>query len=303
MGVSRKTSVAGSRFLRCAASSAPGQHAALVSFRAYGYNGTTNRENAMSHFSLIAAPCPQGATLPLTLAPGAFPSHTTRDGFLPSWRVGTELRHAATGRPLFRVTGRVLLPNVPHALLCPLLTALTPQDGGQNLPLETVRRGRSLAWITLSDKGAAGLREDAAGPAIEAAIRAGLPLDHAQGFLLPDEAGALRSLLMELALGQGYDCICTTGGTGLSPRDVSPQTTLSVLDQRLPGFEQAMMAASLAKTPHAAISRAVCGVLGRSIIINLPGSLKAVRENLAAVLPALPHALDKLHGDPADCGG
>ena len=71
----------------------------------------------------------------------------------------------------------------------------------------------------------------------------------------------------------------------------------------LPGFSQAMMAASLAKTPHAAISRAVAGVLGRSIVINLPGSRKGVLENLAAVLPALPHALDKLHGDPADCGG
>ena len=97
--------------------------------------------------------------------------------------------------------------------------------------------------------------------------------------------------------------ISTSGGTGVGPRDISPQVTSAVLDYPLPGFSMAMMQASLAKTPHAAISRAVAGVLGQSIIINLPGSRKAVVENLEAVLPALPHALDKLHGDPADCGG
>lgn len=141
------------------------------------------------------------------------------------------------------------------------------------------------------------------GPAIAEIIGADLPLCHSQGFLLPDEPGPLRALLTELALGLEYDLICTTGGTGLSPRDIAPQVTAALLDLPLPGFSQAMLAASLAKTPRAALSRAVAGVLGRSIVINLPGSRKAVLENLAAVLPALPHALDKLHGDSADCGG
>ncbi len=130
-----------------------------------------------------------------------------------------------------------------------------------------------------------------------------LPLCHAQGFLLADDAPSLRALLLELALGQGYDIICTSGGTGVGPRDITPQTVAPLLDLELPGFATAMMLESLKKTPHAAISRAVCGVLGPSIVITLPGSRKAVLENLAAVLPALPHALDKLHGDPADCGG
>ena len=121
--------------------------------------------------------------------------------------------------------------------------------------------------------------------------------------MLPDDAAALRALLTELALGQGYDIICTSGGTGVGPRDVSPEATLAVLDKRLPGFEQAMMQAGLDKTPTASVSRAVAGVIGGCICINLPGSRKAVVENLAAVLPALGHALDKLHGDPADCGG
>ena len=147
------------------------------------------------------------------------------------------------------------------------------------------------------------LPADDSGPAMAALVADTLPLCHSQGFLLPDDAVQLRALLVDLALNQGYDVICTSGGTGVGPRDISPQVTSAVLDYPLPGFSMAMMQASLAKTPHAAISRAVAGVLGQSIIINLPGSRKAVVENLEAVLPALPHALDKLHGDPADCGG
>ena len=107
---------------------------------------------------------------------------------------------------------------------------------------------------------------------------------------------------LELALGQGYDLILTSGGTGLAPRDTTPEALLPIFERRLPGFEQAMMQASLAKTPTAAISRAVAGTLGRTIVITLPGSRKAVSENLAAILPALGHALEKLHGDPSDCG-
>ena len=160
-----------------------------------------------------------------------------------------------------------------------------------------------MACITLSDKGSLGLREDTSGPAMAEMVADVLPLCHSQGFILPDEPSELRALLTELALGQPYDLILTSGGTGISPRDISPQVTQALLDYELPGFAAAMLAASLAVTPRAVISRATAGVLGQSLIINLPGSLKAVRENLAAVLPALAHALDKLHGDTADCGG
>ena len=259
-----------------------------------------------SGISIVTAACPAGGVLPLAPgAPAGMSAHVTPLRPLPLLRAGTELRDAPDGRPLFRVAGRALLPvqDGAHAWPCPLLTALAPHRGGDTRTFFPARQGRSLAWITLSDKGAAGRREDASGPAIEQLARERLPLCHAQGFLLPDDASSLRALLVELALGQGYDLICTTGGTGLGPRDTTPEATLSVLERRLPGFEQAMMAASLNKTPHAAISRAVAGTLGLSVIINLPGSRRAVLENLAAVLPALPHALDKLHGDPADCGG
>ncbi|MDH4024242.1 MAG: MogA/MoaB family molybdenum cofactor biosynthesis protein, partial [Desulfuromonadales bacterium] len=97
------------------------------------------------------------------------------------------------------------------------------------------------------------------------------------------------------------DLIVTTGGTGLSPRDVTPQATLQVIDYEIPGMAEAMRTQSLRKTPHAMVSRAVVGVRKQTMIINLPGSPKAARENLETLLPALPHALAKLTGDPSDC--
>lgn len=247
-------------------------------------------------------PCRAGAVLPLSGGgTAALPAHTTTQRPLPSWPVGT-LLHGDDG-PLFKVVGRLLLPGRLHAQMCPLLEALADVPAASACTLRSQRQGRALAWITLSDKGHAGQREDLSGPAIEALVREHLPVCHSQGFILPDEAGALKALLLELSLGQGYDLICTTGGTGIGPRDVSPEATLAVLEKRLHGFEQAMMQASLAKTPYAVISRAVAGVTGLSIIINAPGSRKAVVENLQAIMPAVAHALDKLHGDPADCGG
>jgi molybdenum cofactor synthesis domain-containing protein len=101
---------------------------------------------------------------------------------------------------------------------------------------------------------------------------------------------------------QGFDLVVTSGGTGVAPRDITPEVTLAAIERRLPGLETAMMLAALQKTPHAALSRAVAGTLGESIVLNLPGSPKAVRENLAAVVSALPHAIAKLQGDESDCG-
>lgn len=173
---------------------------------------------------------------------------------------------------------------------------------GRDVELALSKPGLTLAWVTLSDKGWLGKREDASGPAIDAMARERLQLCFSRGFLLPDNANALRALLTDLALTQGFDLVVTTGGTGLAPTDVTPEATLAVIDNRLPGMERAMLQASLQKTPHAMISRAVAGSLGQSLIINLPGSLKAVRENLEAVLPALAHGLAKLQGDPSDCG-
>jgi len=254
--------------------------------------------------SLIAAECVRGSSLPLAYAVLAgLPAHYSVLRPLPALPVGTELREAEEA--VFKVTGRGLFAasQGAHALECPFLTALRSVREGERLSLSARRTGRALAWVTLSDKGFAGLREDESGPLIAEMVEKTLPLCHVQGFLLPDEEQALRALFVELALMQGYDLIIATGGTGLGPRDRSPEAVLSVIERRLSGFEQTMMSASLQKTPTAAISRAAAGTLGRSILVCLPGSRKAVAENLTAILPALEHALDKLQGDAGDCGG
>lgn len=204
--------------------------------------------------------------------------------------------------PAFQVVGRAFLPGI--TLACPLLRALTDWNApSEALSLTVSCAGFALACITLSDKGYAGKREDTSGPAMADMVRSILPLRHSQRFILPDDPSALRALVLELAAGQGYDLILTSGGTGLSPRDTTPEALLPLLSRRLPGFEQAMMQVSLAKTPHAALSRAIAGCIGPCLLLALPGSHKAATENLAAVLPAILHALAKLQGDPTDCGG
>ncbi len=160
--------------------------------------------------------------------------------------------------------------------------------------------GLAVACITLSDKGYAGERKDESGPSLLRQVEALSPA-HTQLFLLPDEPAALRSLVKKLAAG-GWGLIVTTGGTGLSPRDFTPEALLPVLDRRLPGFEQVMFAEGLQHTPHAVLSRCLAGTLGRTMVLALPGSRRAAEENLAALLPVLPHALDKLSGDMSDCG-
>lgn len=219
---------------------------------------------------------------------------------LPFLRVGTELLNSQ-GEAMFQICGRITVPGSAHALSGPLLRSLRHVTNGR-VAYVARRSGFAVAVITLSDKGAAGLREDKSGPVAMDMLREALPVCYGQSFVLPDETRQLQALVTELAYMQGYDLVLTTGGTGLTPRDTTPESLIPILERRLPGFEQAMMQAALAKTPHAMLSRAVAGSLGSTLVISLPGSYKAVGENLAVVLPACRHAMEKLHNDTSDCG-
>ncbi len=157
------------------------------------------------------------------------------------------------------------------------------------------------AIITLSDKGSVGERVDESGRVLRDLMTgAGASVDHYE--VLPDDQERIISVLTRLADSGAIDLILTTGGTGVAPRDVTPEATRAVLDRELPGMAEAMRAESLKKTPHAMISRAIAGIRKQTLIVNLPGSPRAVRENLAVILPALPHAVAKIKGDPSDCG-
>jgi len=160
----------------------------------------------------------------------------------------------------------------------------------------------TLGILTISDKGSRGEREDESGKVIKDIVAA-LDARMVKYDVVPDEREVISQRLVEWADRERLDLIITTGGTGLSPRDVTPEATLAVLDRVAPGFAEAMRVESLKKTPMAMLSRAVCGIRGRSLIINLPGSPRAVGECLEVILPALPHAIETLRGEAEECGG
>jgi len=160
--------------------------------------------------------------------------------------------------------------------------------------------GIKAVVITVSDRGARGQREDASGPAIARMLEAeGMEIVGRR--IIPDEKEIIRQMLLEWCNGGDADLILTTGGTGVSPRDVTPDATREVIDREIPGMAEAMRHQSAAVTPHAMISRALVGIRGRTLIINLPGSPKGAMENLSVLIPALTHAIEKIKGDESEC--
>jgi molybdenum cofactor synthesis domain-containing protein len=155
------------------------------------------------------------------------------------------------------------------------------------------------AVLTVSDRSSRGEREDKSGGVIEELLRS-ICAEVKEYRIVPDEQDIISKTLIELSDNTDIDLIVTTGGTGLSPRDVTPEATLAVIHKRVPGFEEAMRSESIKITPHGMLSRAVSGVRGKTLIINLPGSPKAVRETLSVVLPALPHAVELIRGVVTD---
>jgi len=156
------------------------------------------------------------------------------------------------------------------------------------------------AVLTVSDRSFRGERPDAAGPLVAELVRnAGYEV--VLTAIVPDEQGQIEQELCRIADSGNVDLLVTTGGTGFAPRDVTPEATLAVCQRMTPGIPEAMRYASLQITPRAILSRSQAGIRGRTLIVNLPGSPKAAKENLEAVLPALEHGLEMLSGRPAYC--
>ncbi len=159
----------------------------------------------------------------------------------------------------------------------------------------------TCAIITLSDKGSKGEREDNSGAILKELVQNKLNGEILFYEVIPDEKHLLMQQLIRFSTTDAVDLIFTNGGTGVSPRDITPDATKEVVDKEIPGFGEVMRVESLKKTPHAILSRATAGVKGSTLIINLPGSPKAVKECFEAIYMAIPHAIEKIKGDDSEC--
>jgi molybdenum cofactor synthesis domain-containing protein len=175
---------------------------------------------------------------------------------------------------------------------------LVAKSGGRSgdFPEKSVHGNIRAVVITISDRCSSGITHDTAGPAVVALLTEKLGAQVVQTRIVPDEIAQISAVLIEMCEAQ-IDLLLTVGGTGISLRDVTPEATRTVIDRELPGLAEAMRYTSSQVTPNALLSRAIVGVRGKTLILNLPGSLKGAIENLSAVIPALPHALDILRNE------
>jgi len=159
----------------------------------------------------------------------------------------------------------------------------------------------TFAVVTMSDKGSRGEREDTSGEYLKQTL-AGEGYELVSYTIVPDSVEVIVRALNELADSHQVSLVVTTGGTGVAPTDVTPEAMQQVMEKEIPGMAEAMRYESLKKTSRAMLSRGKVGIRGTTLIVNLPGSLKAVKENLEVLLPVFPHALEKIRGDQSDCG-
>jgi molybdenum cofactor synthesis domain-containing protein len=297
----------------------PKRAVASAPFRAgHGIEGDAHAGPWHRQVSLLAAEdieAVRRAGLP-DIRPGAFAENVVLSGLdLGAIGLGTRLRLGRavvlsvtqigkvchTPCEIARLTGDCIMPRL--GLFGRVLEGGEVRPGDAAKVLSLVRRDRFQAVVlTISDRCARGEAEDTAGPAAAGALEEALGAHLYRTEVLPDEQARIAARLKHYADGHSIDLVLTVGGTGFSPRDVTPEATRAVVDRPAPGLDEAMRAASAAKTPHAMLSRGASGIRKATLIVNLPGSEKGAVENLQAVLPALGHGLAKLRGDPSECG-
>lgn len=247
------------------------------------------------------------------VVPGAFGENLVVDGFdFRALPVGTLLRcgdvllemtqigkECHSHCEIYKKMGECIMPR--EGVFARVITPGTISVGDE---MSIEKREGHFPWqaavITLSDKGAAGERKDESGPAVAKRLReAGYAV--VEELLIPDDAAALKLELARLCDQRRLDLILTTGGTGCSTRDTTPEATLAVADRNVPGIAEAMRAAPMKITPHAMISRAASVIRGKTLIINLPGSPKACMENMDVFMDTIPHAMGLLRNEVHDC--
>ncbi len=199
-----------------------------------------------------------------------------------------------------QITGDCIMPRA--GLFARVLARGTVAPGDPVEVLHAVpRKTLQLVVLTISDRCSAGQTQDTAGPAAAALACGALGANLYHLEVLPDDVEQIAQRLRHYCDGHSIDLVLTVGGTGFAPRDVTPEAAAAVIERFTPGLDEAMRSASMAATPHAMLSRARSGIRGATLIVTLPGSPRAARENLEAILPALAHGLEKLRGDPSDC--